>query len=201
VSVRARVCAIVNAVVQVLISTSADSFFELAACKTRIVAQLTAHGALQIVQVCLFRRLTRLLKCFTLNSSALSRRQRFQLLMSACLVCCISYTKCGMQSFVCVVCAVVTCCHSRARRSRWRRISSRARQLARRTCSAPIANGAWQHLLSIARHARMANRLFRLYQHVIAAMHDSTPPHKIHYYTTDRDSVIGTCQQRASVCA
>mmetsp|Transcript_21017 Transcript_21017/g.35734 ORF Transcript_21017/g.35734 Transcript_21017/m.35734 type:complete len:376 (-) Transcript_21017:27-1154(-) len=41
----------------------------------------------------------------------------------------------------------------------------------------------------IDRHER--KRLFRLYQHVFAAMRDRNPPHKVYYHTTEKETIVG----------
>ena len=33
--------------------------------------------------------------------------------------------------------------------------------------------------------------MFRLYQHVFAAMRDRNPPHKVYYHTTEKETIVG----------
>lgn len=174
----AHVCYIAADVCLVLVSTAADAFFELTECKKRIVTQLNAHGALQIVQ-------------------------------QAALAPSYAVADVGVPGLLHFVYKVRACW-------RWRLCADRAPRRSLVVGHEPIhersggrtvrattgAQTVGERSVRGIRHTLThRNRLFRLYQHVFAAMHEPSPPLKVYYHTTEHETIVGETDWRRCASA
>jgi hypothetical protein len=157
------------------VSTDVSAFFDLAQSKNKIVTHLNAHGALQMIQNAAE------MPSFAVSETGVPGLLHFVYKVGRSLF----RVGCARQPNPIVV-SLVPRVNSQARRSELH-ISIDTRE-----------NGIFVRFdyAKAKSPILLTHRsLFRLYQHVFAAMRERNPPHKVYYHTTDKETIVGWVTQ------